>query len=347
MCPHHPSNALTSYIPWTHTHPPWNSGKRNWDTMKLASKLGRASSERAKDTKLDSKRLWLHTSSPKCFSNCRELHQHSLQMEWRGNPQLYPRRCFSPPPLLSVSPYHFPRLFTANTRATLPELFMDSQAAIYCQVLPHCMGLTLLSWQPSIQEHGAEEVGGWLCAGSGCDVLREGRGWGVGVAWCHPVAWRGPIKPWENYVTFCWAGPFRAIEVQWIESCREVIFPLSCVCVYVCENSEERGGATSREVHCRHANVVDRKQGHKDVMKLSLETISTGDITPPFFSPQMALTSSLTNLILNMSSMMLWITCQDFVKHWNKSLNTQQWRLARSALFYCREKDNNKQPLEE
>lgn len=64
----------------------------------------------------------------------------------------------------------------------------------------------------------------------------------LGVAWCHPVAWRGPIKPWENYVTFCWAGPFRAIEVQWIESCREVIFPLSCVCVWEKAGEKKKGG---------------------------------------------------------------------------------------------------------
>lgn len=73
-----------------------------------------------------------------------------------------------PPPYPPVYFYHFPRLFTANTRATLPELIMDSQASTFCQVLPHSLGLALLSWQPSIQEHGGE---GWLCAGAGCDVL--------------------------------------------------------------------------------------------------------------------------------------------------------------------------------
>ena len=52
---------------------------------------------------------------------------------------------------------------------------MDSQAAIYCQVLPHGLGLAPLSWRPSIQEHGGE---GRLCAGAGCDMLRVG-GWGV------------------------------------------------------------------------------------------------------------------------------------------------------------------------
>lgn len=47
------------------------------------------------------------------------------------------------PPLLPVSFYNFPRLFTANTRAALPELIMDSQPAIYCQVLPHSLSLAL------------------------------------------------------------------------------------------------------------------------------------------------------------------------------------------------------------
>lgn len=116
----------------------------------------------------------------------------------------------------------------------------NSQATKYCQVLPHSLGLALLPWQPSIQEHEAE---GWLCAGAGCDVLKGGG------AWCHLVAWRGPIKPWENYVTFCWAGPFRPIEVQWIESCREVIFSLSCVCVWEkAGEKKKRWGGESKSI---------------------------------------------------------------------------------------------------
>lgn len=78
-----------------------------------------------------------------------------------------------------------------------------------------------------------------LCSGARSEML------GGGGAWCHPVARRGPIKPWENYVTFCWACPFRSIEVQWIESCREVIPPPNCLCVYVWEKS--RGEVKGRQ----------------------------------------------------------------------------------------------------
>lgn len=109
-------------------------------------------------------------------------------METKREPAIISQDSVSHPfPLFPpISSYHFPRLFTTNTRATLPELITDSQATIYCQVLPHGLGLTLLSWQPSIQEHGAEvgcvrvcigERGGclgWLCAGAGCDVCFGG-----------------------------------------------------------------------------------------------------------------------------------------------------------------------------
>lgn len=211
----------------THTPSSKTSWGRKWDTMKLAPELGRASSQSpAADIKLtlDIKKFvaW-HILLEKLLLIAGGYINTPYRARGATKPPLYPRQCSSSLPFFPVSFYHFPRLFTTNTRAALPELIMDSQAAIYCQVLPHGLGLAPLSWRPSIQEHGGE---GWLCAGAGCDML------GGGDAWCHPVAWRGPIKPWENYVTFCWAGPFRAIEVQWIESCRGVIFPLSCVCVW-------------------------------------------------------------------------------------------------------------------
>lgn len=42
-----------------------------------------------------------------------------------------------------------------------------------------------------------------------------------------------------------------------------------------------RGGG--RRVHCGHANVVDHKQGHKDVMKLNFPNISAAVFTLLFF----------------------------------------------------------------
>lgn len=42
------------------------------------------------------------------------------------------------------------------------------------------------------------------------------------------------------------------------------------------------GGGCSRRVHCGHANVVDHKQGHKDVMKLNIQKPS---VPGPSHSP--------------------------------------------------------------
>lgn len=42
----------------------------------------------------------------------------------------------------------------------------------------------------------------------------------------------------------------------------------------------ERGGEGGERAHCEHVNVVDRKHGHKDVMKLNLQNISAGAFTP-------------------------------------------------------------------
>ena len=56
--------------------------------------------------------------------------------------------------------------------------------------------------------------------------------------------------------------------------------------MYVCEKKrgrEKKGRQASREVHCEHANFVDHKQGHKDVMKLNFQNISAGAFTLPFF----------------------------------------------------------------
>lgn len=49
------------------------------------------------------------------------------------------------------------------------------------------------------------------------------------------------------------------------------------------EKIKRGGGQASREVHCGHANVVDHKQGHKDVMKLNFQNISAGAFTSLFF----------------------------------------------------------------
>lgn len=82
----------------------------------------------------------------------------------------------------------------------------------------------------------------------------------------------------------------------------------------MCEKREERkkgGRQTSREVHCGHANVVEHKQGHKDVTKLNFQNITTGPFIPlvgGFF--QTAMTSSTSNLSLNMTPMMPETSCQ-------------------------------------
>lgn len=135
------------------------------------------------------------------------------------------------PPRPPVSFYHFPRLFTANTRATLPKLIMETakprNTAKFC---PTAWALLCCRGNPA-SKNMKRRVGCVL-------VVMCWRG----GAWCHLVAWRGPIKPWENYVTFCWAGPFRPIEVQWIESCREVIFSLSCVCVWEKAGEKKKKG---------------------------------------------------------------------------------------------------------
>lgn len=52
------------------------------------------------------------------------------------------------------------------------------------------------------------------------------------------------------------------------------------MCVRKNGGEKKRGG--SREVHCGHANVVDHKQGHKDVMKLNFQNISAEAFTPLF-----------------------------------------------------------------
>lgn len=45
---------------------------------------------------------------------------------------------------------------------------------------------------------------------------------------------------------------------------------LNGVCMCVC-GREGGGGWRGRQAHCGHANVVDRKHGHKDVMRLNVQ----------------------------------------------------------------------------
>lgn len=55
----------------------------------------------------------------------------------------------------------------------------------------------------------------------------------------------------------------------------------------------KRGGGLGRQVHCGHANVVDHKQGHKDVMKLNFQKTSAPGPSHSFsFFFQTAMTSS-------------------------------------------------------
>lgn len=135
--------------------------------MTLVPKLGRASSESSavdKKLVLDIKSLWLDNS---CCNTC-VIEEDYINGPYKGKVK---RRYLKNEKYILSLPffYHFRRLFTTNTRATPPELIMDSQAANYCQVLPHSQCLTLLSWEPSIQEHGGE---GW-CACAGCDALEK------------------------------------------------------------------------------------------------------------------------------------------------------------------------------
>lgn len=123
MSLHHPSNALTSYIPWTHTLPPWNSGKRKVSTMKLASKLGRASSESGGHKALTLKDCGLTLT---CW-NAFPIAESCINTPYRWNEEGTSHQDGVSHPLPF---FHFPRLFTTNTRATPPELIMDSQAAI-------------------------------------------------------------------------------------------------------------------------------------------------------------------------------------------------------------------------
>lgn len=198
----------------------WTSWLRKWDTT--CSK------------KLDIKCLTWHLTNWFFSNNNKNKSYMNTPYRRKREATIVSRTVFLIPPLPPVSPYHFPRLFTANTTPTLPELIMCSQTAIFCQVLPHGLGLTvvLATQHPRRQRGWRGSVVcccWWWCAESG------------GVTWCHPMAWRGPIKPWENYVTFCWVGPFSPIEVQWIGSCREVTPPPKlCMCVCVWEKVEEK-----------------------------------------------------------------------------------------------------------
>lgn len=84
-----------------------------------------------------------------------------------------------------------------------------------------------------------------------------------------------------------------------------------CVCVWEKGGEKKGGRQTSREVHCGHANVVEHKQGHKDVTKLNFQNITTGAFIPLVgFFFQTAMTSSTSNLSLNMIPMMPETSCQ-------------------------------------
>lgn len=303
----------------TRTHTTWTESL--WDIMKVAPKLGTDSYE---TTVARNKAHAWHESlqlEASCWNVFLFLEEHYINTLGIGGTEMdtpfHPNFAF----------YHFPRLFTTNTRATLPELIMDSQAATYCQVLPHSLGLAWSSWQPSIQEHGGESLvvcWCWLwCVG----------GMQGGVVWCHSVAWRGPIKPWENYVTFCWAGPFKAIEVQWIESCREVIFPLSCVCVWEKAGEEKKTGGEGGwigVVGVAGESIVDMLMllTISKAIKMSWSSTSKNHqcrgLHTPLFLFRRWWPSSPTNLVLNMIPMMLSTTCQNTVKRQNKSPSTQQ-----------------------
>lgn len=65
---------------------------------------------------------------------------------------------------------------------------------------------------------------------------------------------------------------------------------LSPCAQYVCEKKQmgaggrEVGGVASGEVHCQHANVVDRKRSCEDVMKLNSQNdISAGSSATQIF----------------------------------------------------------------
>lgn len=118
--------------------------------------------------------------------------------------------------------------------------------------------------------------------GAGCNVLA------VGAAWCHPVAWRGRRGGGANQTLrkLCHLLLSRSIQgyrsaVNWelargqpppAPSLRPSTLPWNVrefVCVYLCV-CEKKEGSGRRQIHCEHANVVDREQDHKDVMKAQL-----------------------------------------------------------------------------
>lgn len=154
-------------------------------------------------------------------------------MEWRRKTPLWPRQCYSSLPfLLSLSIIFQDCLPQTQEQRCPSSLWKQPSHKILPSSAPQpgpC-SVAVATQHPRTWSGGLVVCWLWCVEG------------GAGGAWCHLVAWRGPIKPWENYVTFCWAGPFRPIEVQWIESCREVIFSLSCVCVW-----EKAGGEKKRE----------------------------------------------------------------------------------------------------
>lgn len=148
----------------------------------------------------------------------------------------------------------------------------NSQTTNYCQVRPQSLGIALLPWQPSIQEHGAE---GWLCAGAGCDVLR-------GVCMMSSCGMEGANQTLRKLCHLLFSRSIQGYRsaVNW-ELQRGHFFPELCMCVRKSGGEKKKWGG--KQVYCRHANVVDHKQGHKDVMKLNFQNNSTRAFTVLFF----------------------------------------------------------------
>lgn len=90
-------------------------------------------------------------------------------MQKKKSPSLCPRQCSTSLPFFPIPLYHFPRLFTTNTRAALPELIMKGHAA---KVLPS-PALPSGPWRCRLDNPASKNTGvvvrvGWGGGGVNC-----------------------------------------------------------------------------------------------------------------------------------------------------------------------------------